>query len=662
MGKLGGLAKKAGVAVAAGLGAAGAGAVALGVKATGLASDLEQSIGAIDTVFKDSAGQMHEWAAGAAGAVGLTKNEFNELGTLIGTQLKNGGTAMEELAPKTNNLITLGADLASMFGGTTADAVGALSSALKGERDPIERYGVSLTQAAIDAKAAELGFKKVGGALSAEASQAATLALIMDQTADAHGNFAKESDTFAGQTERLKAEFENLTTSIGMELLPTLTDIATWVNTDGLPAIKDFGAGAKQLWDILFKGDFTGGPLEEDSKIVDIAFKLRDALIEIGGIAEQAFNILFKGDFTSGPLSEDSPAVDALFKLRDGATAVIDAFKSAWDTLSPIVSDIAGAISNAFGESEGGASGTFTKLMSVVGAALSFIGGQIKMWLTVISVLWDTFGPAILAVIEVAFTAIQRIVEGAMTFVQGIVDAVMAAIRGDWDGAWEAIKGALAGAWQAMTAVITAAGDRMKGVLTAAWESIKATVARAWDSITSSISAGVNKAIDWVKSLPQRAQDALSGLGSTLTNAGSRLIDGFIDGIKAGFDKVKRKLGELTNLLPDWKGPATRDANILKGAGRLVIGGFIAGMESQYGAVQSSLAGLTGDVASTRFEPPQAPATAGQGALHGQGGQATAFNLYDSDGVLLARLKGVAQDVATNLFLSEARELRAGAR
>ncbi|XSS46005.1 hypothetical protein ACQBAU_16340 [Propionibacteriaceae bacterium Y2011] len=123
----------------------------------------------------------------------MTKNEFNELGAVIGAQLKNGGTAMDELGPKTNDLITLGADLSSMFGGTTREAVEALSSALKGERDPIERYGVSLNQAKIDAEAAALGFKKVGGQLSTEAQQAATVSLIMKQTADAQGNFNKEA-------------------------------------------------------------------------------------------------------------------------------------------------------------------------------------------------------------------------------------------------------------------------------------------------------------------------------------------------------------------------------------------------------------------------------------------------------------------------------------
>ena len=232
--KISGLAKGVGLAMAG----AGAGAIALAKSAVASAGDLEQSVGAVDAVFKGSAAQMHTWAKGAATSVGLTRNEFNELGTLIGTQLKNGGTAMEDLAPKTNNLIKLGADLSSMFGGSTRDAVEALSSALKGERDPIERYGVSLNQAKIDAEAAALGFKKVGGSLSTEANQAATLSLIMKQTADAHGNFARESETLAHKQQVLHAKLENIKTTVGTALLPVVTKVADIILTKAVPAIE----------------------------------------------------------------------------------------------------------------------------------------------------------------------------------------------------------------------------------------------------------------------------------------------------------------------------------------------------------------------------------------------------------------------------------------
>ena len=238
VGGLQGISSKAAGIAAAASAVVGAGVVAGMTKAVMAASELEQSTGAIDAVYKENAQAMHDMASSAATNLGLTRDEFNQLGTVIGAQLKNGGTAMDELAPKAGELIGVGADLAAMFGGTTSDAVAALSSALKGERDPIERYGVSLNQAAIDAKAAELGFEKVGSSLSAEANQAATLALIMEQTADAHGAFGRESNTMAGQVERAKASFGNLVAELGTAFLPVVTEAVSFLNANVIPAIS----------------------------------------------------------------------------------------------------------------------------------------------------------------------------------------------------------------------------------------------------------------------------------------------------------------------------------------------------------------------------------------------------------------------------------------
>jgi len=280
------------------------------------AGQLEQSMGAVESIFGKSSDKMKAWSKNAARDVGLTQNEFNELGTLIGSQLKNGGTAMDQLAPKTQSLIQTGADLSSMFGGSASDAVEALSSALKGERDPIERYGVSLNQAKIDAEAAALGFKKVGGTLSNEASQAATLSLIMKQTSSAHGNFAKESDTFAHKQQVMSARWEDLTTKIGALFLPAVTAVIGFFSDKAMPVFNEivggiaaFGeawkaadgditssgfpgfmervaTGARGLYDLIVKGDYKGilssaFGWEEDSSAVDIILSIRDAALKV---------------------------------------------------------------------------------------------------------------------------------------------------------------------------------------------------------------------------------------------------------------------------------------------------------------------------------------------------------------------------------------------
>ena len=91
----------AGLKIAGGTALAAGAAVKVGYdKMIKPAGDLEQSVGAIDAVFKGNAKTMHTWAKGAATDVGLTKHEYNELGVLIGSQLKNGGTAMESSRPR----------------------------------------------------------------------------------------------------------------------------------------------------------------------------------------------------------------------------------------------------------------------------------------------------------------------------------------------------------------------------------------------------------------------------------------------------------------------------------------------------------------------------------------------------------------------------------
>jgi len=330
------------------------------------AANLEQSIGAVESVFKGSSGQMLEWADNASTAVGLTKNEYNEFATVLGAQLKNGGTALDELAPKTNNLIGVGADLASMFGGTTAEAVESLSSALRGERDPIEKYGVSLTQAAVDAKAAELGFAKVGGTLSQEANQAATLALIMDQTADAHGNFGREADTLSHKQQVLNAMWEDGKTRIGGALVPAISGLASILIGALGPALDGAERGitkvtevAGGVFNILGKGDFTPfAGMQEDSGIVDFLFNIRETAI---GVTD----ILFRGDF-SGPflgLEEDSAFVDFLFTLRDAAIS----------------------FGSSFGSTIQAAGAAFAPFLPAIGAAFSSLVGPLAQILPAIS-------------------------------------------------------------------------------------------------------------------------------------------------------------------------------------------------------------------------------------------------------------------------------------
>jgi hypothetical protein len=231
MGKLGGIA-------AAGLAGAAAGFAVLGKASFDAASDLEQSTGAIDAVFGDWALDIEQSAQRADQAVGLSTSAYENLAAVIGAQLAGAGFAHDQMTDKTQNLIEKGADLAATFGGTTAEAVEALSSVLKGETDPIERYGVSLKQSDISARLAAEGHDKLTGTALKTATANAALALVMEQTKASTGAFAKEGDTAAGKSERLAAWFENLKAKLGAGLLPIFVKAADFIQTKVAPVIE----------------------------------------------------------------------------------------------------------------------------------------------------------------------------------------------------------------------------------------------------------------------------------------------------------------------------------------------------------------------------------------------------------------------------------------
>ena len=230
MGKASGAIK--GLAIA-GAAAAGTALVAFLGDAVQAAGDLEQSIGGVDAVFKDSAGTIHDFGKNAAENVGLSTNAFNELITVTGAMLKNKG--LDDFAQKSLDLVQIGADLSATYGGSAKDAVEALNAAMRGESDPIERYGISINETAVQAELMAKGLNKLTGAALEQAKAQARIDIITRQSADALGGFTREADTLQGQQQRLNAEWENAKATLGQALLPAMTKVSEAMR-DGVDA------------------------------------------------------------------------------------------------------------------------------------------------------------------------------------------------------------------------------------------------------------------------------------------------------------------------------------------------------------------------------------------------------------------------------------------
>lgn len=204
--------------------------------AAGSASRLAESSNAVGKVFGDAAGTIDKFGTTAAKSVGLSQAAFNELATSTGSLLTNFGYSAQDAADQTIVLAQRAADMASVFNTDVDTALAAVNAGLRGETEPLRAFGVNVSDAALKAKALELGLYSGKGALDANAKAQAAVALTMEQTAKVAGDFADTSDGMANRQRILSASFEDTKAKLGTALLPViekaigiLQSLADWV-------------------------------------------------------------------------------------------------------------------------------------------------------------------------------------------------------------------------------------------------------------------------------------------------------------------------------------------------------------------------------------------------------------------------------------------------
>lgn len=216
-----------------------AGIVGLGAVAFKEASEIQDAMGATEQVFGSQAQKMQQWADNLETYYGIAEGEALTYANTMGAMLKNIGNLTEEqAAQQAQTLIKLAGDLTAMYGGSTADAVYALTGALKGNNTMLDNYGMAVNESLIKTKALEKGLIKEGEEMTLAAKQAATLELIMEQAADAMGQAEREADGASGSMRATTTEIKNLSTEIGENLIPIITPLIQKVSE----AIGWFGA------------------------------------------------------------------------------------------------------------------------------------------------------------------------------------------------------------------------------------------------------------------------------------------------------------------------------------------------------------------------------------------------------------------------------------
>lgn len=447
------------------------------------ARDINETISKVGVIFGDQAGAIQNFANSAATNLGLSKQAAMDAASTFAVFGKSAGLAGGDLTTFSTDLTGLSADLASFYNTSPEEAITAIGAALRGESEPIRRYGVLLDDASLRQKALEMGIvSTTKTALTPQQRVLAAQALILKQTGDAQGDFARTSGGLANQQRILSAQVENVKTVFGQALLPVVLKVTTAFTSKLLPVIQQGAEWIQQnltpaLETITSKiGSFFSGigggsnvlkiyvqylkdignafmttvmPAIQDalpkfqtlfqsisgalipvfkafvgfmsSSVVPTIMKVVAAVVEIAGmLAEKLAPVVAKvGQFFANKLI---PALQEMFKKAQPVIdTIIEMAKNLAKIAATIISVVAPIILKIAGILINILKPAFSVVITIIGAVLKVIGGLIKAVANI--------GTAFNAVKNVAITAFNLMMSGIGLVVNRIIDIFNGLIR-----------------------------------------------------------------------------------------------------------------------------------------------------------------------------------------------------------------------------------------
>lgn len=232
-GSFGGLATRIGGAFAA----LSAGSVVKG--AIDAAADIGEQYSKLSVLVGDSAKELDEWSKTTAKSIGVGRQEaLQGLGTFANL-FQVMGKGEKETAAMSKRFVELATDMASFNNANPAEVIEALGAALRGESEPIRKFGVMLDDATLKSRALAMGLEWVGDSMPPNIKMQAAYAEVLAQTSKQQGDVARTADSLSNQTRFLSAEFKDLQIELGQQLLPIAAEVVRAIRNGLVPAMQN---------------------------------------------------------------------------------------------------------------------------------------------------------------------------------------------------------------------------------------------------------------------------------------------------------------------------------------------------------------------------------------------------------------------------------------
>jgi len=569
--------------------AAGAMVGALGVKAVMAASDLNEEVSKAGVVFGPQANIVTGAADEMARKFGIVKSEFIGAASGIGLVAKASGMTQKAAASLGADMGRLAADASSFYNVPVTEALDAMKSGLVGEAEPMRRFGVLLSEAAVKNEAYRLGIAKTGAELTEGQKVQARSSLIMKGMTDASGDLARTQSSVANRLREVKGRATNFAAEMGKKALPAVE----WFLGAVIKAPKVIGGMIQSVREYLTTN-------KSWKPIMDAA--------------KAGLNVLL------GALK----AAPGVFRAVVGA---VREFMNEHKWVKPLLDQIGVAVA--------GFVAGFMAVMAIQKVIAVIKGIALAIRIMSAAMMANPIGLVVAALVALGF-AVYAAYKRFEPF-RNLVNSVASALKNGFTAAidwvvkkWGQLKElpgkAKAALGNAKTALVQKGAEFLVGLwngLQSRWSAVvgwvKAIPGRVKSAIGNAAGFLVSKGVEfitglwngiknrwnavkgWFSSMPGKVKGFLSGAASWLRDAGVQIITGLWEGLKSKWEEVKGWFGNITDSIPDLKGPRSKDRQLLIENGQAIMEGLKEGLNREWREVKGLFKAMTKWVESAAF-------------------------------------------------------------
>lgn len=461
-----------------------------------------------------------------AKAIGLTAQQYKNGATNMATYYQNLGITATESANMSGKTMDLVADLSAVADVPFDEALGDFKSALMGNYEAVDKYGVSLSATALEESEYCKALGKTWNQLSESEKMMVAYNEIMRQSSSAQGLAKQEAQSFAMQFKLLKQQVYEAVGALGSALLPVLA-----------PIVEKIGQAAEKMkaW-IEEHPKLTQGILLVVGIIGTLLAVLGPILIVVGSCIT-AFASLAAASAALGIGMTALIGIPAL--IVAGIVALIAAgvaLYQNWDTVKAKAKECWEKIKEGFKQSAEAVKQEWNALKQAA------------------SNVWNTIKTAITNVVKALATGLKNDFNNMKNTITNVWNAVKSAAS----TAWNAIKSTVSSVTSSIKSTITTVFNAIKSAVTSAWNGIKSSTSSIWNgikstisSVTSSIKSTISTAFNSIKSVVSTAWNNVKSVTSSIWNGIKSTVSSVVNGIKStvssAFNSVKSTVSSIWN-------------------------------------------------------------------------------------------------------------------